>query len=225
MLLRLDRRTLVDQQVAEVDVGVAEVVAEDALAEILEEDLPGRRLAIELARLGGRGSRRRCSPRRHRPSARRRRAAAGSCRSSPGSRRSAWRRRPGSAGRDRRSRRPRRSASSDSMSEMPRESASAQSGVRKPKPPDRAHEARAPLRRRRPRRADVGADRSILGDVAGEAVADLDLEALARRSGRAAPWSARLSRSTIATTLSSLWNGMATVGALTSRGITGRPPR
>ena len=81
MLLRLDRRTLVDQQVAEVDVGVAEVVAEDALAEILEEELPGRRLAIELAALVARDSRRRCSPRRHRPSARRRRAAAGSCRS------------------------------------------------------------------------------------------------------------------------------------------------
>ena len=81
MLLRLGRRTLVDQQVAEVDVGIAEVVAEDALAEILEEELPGRRLAVELAALVARGSRRRCSPRRRRPSARRRRAAAGSCRS------------------------------------------------------------------------------------------------------------------------------------------------
>ena len=51
MLLRLGRRPLVDQQIAEVDVGVAEVVAEDALAEMLEEELPGRRLAVELAAL------------------------------------------------------------------------------------------------------------------------------------------------------------------------------
>ena len=51
MLLGLRGRPLVDQQVAEVDVGVAEVVAEDALAEVLEEDLPGWRLPVELAAL------------------------------------------------------------------------------------------------------------------------------------------------------------------------------
>ena len=49
--LRLHRRAFVDQQIAEIDVGVAQVVAEDALAEVLEEQLPGRRLAIELAAL------------------------------------------------------------------------------------------------------------------------------------------------------------------------------
>ena len=49
--LRLVGRALVDQQVAEFDVGVAQVVAEDRFAEVLEEQLPGRRLAIELAAL------------------------------------------------------------------------------------------------------------------------------------------------------------------------------
>ena len=49
--LRLGGRAVVDQQVAEIDVGVAQVVAEDALAEMLEEELPGRRLAVELAAL------------------------------------------------------------------------------------------------------------------------------------------------------------------------------
>jgi len=42
MRLRLVGRTLVDQQVAEFDVGVAQVVAKDRLAEVLEEQLPGR---------------------------------------------------------------------------------------------------------------------------------------------------------------------------------------
>ena len=51
LLLRLRGRAFVDQQVAEVDVGVAQVVAEDALAEVLEEHLPGGRLAVELPAL------------------------------------------------------------------------------------------------------------------------------------------------------------------------------
>ena len=38
--LRQRGRTLVDQEVAQVHVGVAEVVAEDLLAEMLEEELP-----------------------------------------------------------------------------------------------------------------------------------------------------------------------------------------
>ena len=49
--LRLRGGALVDQQVAEVDVGVAQVVAEDALAEVLEEELAGGRLPVELAAL------------------------------------------------------------------------------------------------------------------------------------------------------------------------------
>ena len=40
-----------DEQIAEVHVGVAQVVAEDALAEVLEEELAGRRFAVELAAL------------------------------------------------------------------------------------------------------------------------------------------------------------------------------
>ena len=36
-LLRLQRRPLVGEQVAEVDIGIAQVVAENALAEMLEE--------------------------------------------------------------------------------------------------------------------------------------------------------------------------------------------
>ena len=49
--LRLVGRALVDQQVAQFDVGIAQVVAEDRLAEVLEEQLPRRRLAIELPAL------------------------------------------------------------------------------------------------------------------------------------------------------------------------------
>ncbi len=51
VLLRLRGRAFVDQQVAEIDVGVAQVVAEDALAEVLEEELAGGRLSVELAAL------------------------------------------------------------------------------------------------------------------------------------------------------------------------------
>ena len=49
--LRLRGGALVDQQIAEVHVGVAQVVAKDALAEVLEEELAGGRLAVELAAL------------------------------------------------------------------------------------------------------------------------------------------------------------------------------
>ena len=49
--LRLDCRADVDQQIAEIDVGVAQVVAEDLLAEMLEEQLAGGRFAVELAAL------------------------------------------------------------------------------------------------------------------------------------------------------------------------------
>ena len=38
-------------RVSEIDVGVAEIVAEYTFAEVLEEELPGRRLSIELAAL------------------------------------------------------------------------------------------------------------------------------------------------------------------------------
>ncbi len=49
--LRLRGGAFVDQQIAEIDVGVAQIVAEDALAEVLEEELAGGRLAVELAAL------------------------------------------------------------------------------------------------------------------------------------------------------------------------------
>ena len=49
--LRQGRRALVDQQVAEIHVGVAEVVAEDLLPEMLEEELTCRGFAVELPAL------------------------------------------------------------------------------------------------------------------------------------------------------------------------------
>ena len=49
--LRLRGGALVDQQVAEVHVGVAEIVAEDPLSEVLEEELAGGGLPVELAAL------------------------------------------------------------------------------------------------------------------------------------------------------------------------------
>src|SRR5262245_3554162 len=49
--LRLNRRSLVDEQIAEVYVSVAQVVAEDALAKVLEEELSTRRFSVELAAL------------------------------------------------------------------------------------------------------------------------------------------------------------------------------
>ena len=48
----------VNQQIAEVDVGIAQIVAEDLLAEMLEEQLAGGRLAIELAALVARAGER-----------------------------------------------------------------------------------------------------------------------------------------------------------------------
>jgi hypothetical protein len=51
VLLRLDRGSLMDEQVAEVHIGVAKIVPEYAFAEILEEELACGRLAIELAAL------------------------------------------------------------------------------------------------------------------------------------------------------------------------------
>ena len=51
MTLRLHCRALVNEKVAEVDIGIAEIVAEDALTEMLEEQLAGRRLAIKLTTL------------------------------------------------------------------------------------------------------------------------------------------------------------------------------
>ena len=51
MTLRLHRRAFVNEKVAEVDIGIAEIVAEDALTEMLEEELAGRRLAIKLTTL------------------------------------------------------------------------------------------------------------------------------------------------------------------------------
>jgi hypothetical protein len=41
----------VNQQVAEVDIGIAQIVAEDIFAKMLEEQLAGRRFSIELAAL------------------------------------------------------------------------------------------------------------------------------------------------------------------------------
>ena len=49
--LRLHRRTFVDEEIAEIDIGVAQIVAEDVLAEMLEEQLAGGRLPVELAAL------------------------------------------------------------------------------------------------------------------------------------------------------------------------------
>jgi hypothetical protein len=49
--LRVDSGAHVNEQIAELDVGVAQVVAEDLLAEMLEEELAGRRLPVELAAL------------------------------------------------------------------------------------------------------------------------------------------------------------------------------
>ena len=49
--LRQCRGALVDQQVAEVHVGVAEIVAEDLLAEMLEEELTCRGFPVELPAL------------------------------------------------------------------------------------------------------------------------------------------------------------------------------
>ncbi len=49
--LRLRGGALVNQQIAEVHVRVAQIVAEDALAEVLEEDLARRRLPVELTAL------------------------------------------------------------------------------------------------------------------------------------------------------------------------------
>ena len=51
VFLGLDGGTLVYQQVAQVDVRIAEVVAEDSLSEVLEEQLPGRRFAVKLPAL------------------------------------------------------------------------------------------------------------------------------------------------------------------------------
>ena len=51
MPLSLHGRAFMDQQVAEIDIRVAQIVTEDALAEVLEEELPSRGLAIELTAL------------------------------------------------------------------------------------------------------------------------------------------------------------------------------
>jgi hypothetical protein len=51
MALRLRGRALVDQQVAEIYIGVAQVIAENVLAEVLEEELARRGLPVELAAL------------------------------------------------------------------------------------------------------------------------------------------------------------------------------
>ena len=49
--LRVDGGADVNQQVAEIDVGIAQIVAKDLLAEMLEEELAGGGLAVELAAL------------------------------------------------------------------------------------------------------------------------------------------------------------------------------
>ena len=222
MLLRLGRRPLVDQEIAEVDVGVAEVVAKDALAEILEEDLPGGRLAIELAALVARAVEGdvRLAVIGHQPAEEGRQqglAVIDQARDDllgvEG-----WGLLPeidvtvhladhlgdvdvGDAA---------------GIGERPERGAETQ-------PPDRTHElARllepAVLRpsryRRRPKHPRIRRRRSCREPRP--------------RSPRAAIWSSSslvcaLVASTIATTLSSLWKGMATVGAFTSRGITGSP--
>ena len=51
MALRIDCGPDMNQQVTEVDVGVAQIVAEDLLAKMLEEQLAGGRLAVELPAL------------------------------------------------------------------------------------------------------------------------------------------------------------------------------
>ena len=49
--LRFDRGADVNEQVAELHVGIAQVVAEDLLAEVLEEELASRRFPVELPAL------------------------------------------------------------------------------------------------------------------------------------------------------------------------------
>ena len=80
MTLCFCRRAFVDEEVSEIHVGVAQIVAEDALAEILKEKLPGGRFAVELAALmsGAIKGNIRLAVIRHQ--ALRRRAARGSCR-------------------------------------------------------------------------------------------------------------------------------------------------
>ena len=51
MTLRLRGGAFVNQQIAEVHVRVAQVVAEDPLAEVLEEELARRGFPVELAAL------------------------------------------------------------------------------------------------------------------------------------------------------------------------------
>ena len=49
--LRLNRRPLMNEKVAEVDIGIAEIITKDPLTEMLEEKLAGRRLAKKLTTL------------------------------------------------------------------------------------------------------------------------------------------------------------------------------
>ena len=61
VLLRVDGGAHVNQQIAELDVGVAQIVAKDLLAEVLEEELAGRGFAVELpALMPGAGERHLC---------------------------------------------------------------------------------------------------------------------------------------------------------------------
>ena len=51
MTLRLCCRAFVNEKVSEIDISIAQIVAEDALAEVLKKQLAGRRFPVELAAL------------------------------------------------------------------------------------------------------------------------------------------------------------------------------
>ena len=188
--LRFDRRADVDQQIAEVDVGVAQIVAEDLLAEVLEEQLARGRLAIELAALvpGAREGDVRFGVVGHEPAEERRqqaRAVFGDARDHllgvEGGRLLTE-----------------EDAAVDFADHVRRQRLRQPARIREH--PQRrveagaAHRAHQLARRLEPiavDRGDVGADGGVFEHVAVVAIADLDLEPLGRRADRAARASAR----------------------------------
>ena len=178
VLLRVDRGADVNQQVAELDVGVAQVVAKDLLAEVLEEELAGRRLAVELPALM--------------PGARERDLGLGVVGHEPAEERRQQAHAVGDEARDDllRVERGRLLAEIDVAVDLARHSEHGRVGdlARVRERPERRLEADAAHALRQRARGltllavdgrDVGADLRILGDVAVVAVADLDLEVLA----------------------------------------------
>ncbi len=207
-----------DEQVAEIDIGVAQVVSKDVLAEMLEEQLAGRRLPVELAALMSRAVEGDVclAVIRHQPAEER------------------WQQRLSvhqQAGDDllgieRRGLLPKVDVAVDLARWASTAMSASLVGIRqRPQAacePDRANRPRQPRAPSRPiavDRSDVGADRGVLRDVAVGTVGDLDLEAFGRDLLEQGLDRCGAVLSTIATILSSLWKGIATVGDLTSRGI------